>query len=204
MRSPPQALKGQLEAIAYQTEETSGIRELISAWNVAVQNASFTNPEVWKRLLATQKTAELEVKELVAGWKESARKILKESLAALPAKLAERHLDAGLAERWGKPLNQVLSEIDSATLPAQVANLPSRAQAAVAELQGKIDAEVTKIEREKTVKEGGFVSARRCASPEAPGLREACRERCRVGETQADIDTRVRAKINEGFDVEFE
>ena len=199
------ALKGQLEAIAYQTEEASGIRELISAWSVAVQNASFTNPEIWKRLLATQKTAELEVKELVAGWKDSARKILKEGLAALPAKLAERHLDAGLAERWGMPLNQVLSEIDSVTIPAQVANLPSRAQAAVAELQGKIDAEVTKIEREKTVKEGG--------------VRERQKVRFSIGslvsgkrvgsvaeweKLRADIDTRVRAKINEGFDVEFE
>jgi hypothetical protein len=156
-------------------------------------------------LLATQKTAELEVKELVAGWKESARKILKESLAALPAKLAERHLDAGLAERWGKPLNQVLSEIDSATLPAQVANLPSRAQAAVAELQGKIDAEVTKIEREKTVKEGGVrerQKVRFSLKPLVSGKRVGS-----VAEWEklrADIDTRVRAKINEGFDVEFE
>ena len=103
------------------------------------------------------------------------------------------------------PLNQVLSEIDSVTIPAQVANLPSRAQAAVAELQGKIDAEVTKIEREKTVKEGGVrerQKVRFSLKPLVSGKRVGS-----VAEWEklrADIDTRVRAKINEGFDVEFE
>jgi hypothetical protein len=199
------ALKGQLEAIAYQTGENSSIKELISAWNVAVRDASFTDLEAWKRLLATQKKAELEVRELVTGWKESARKILKDCLDALPTKLAERQLDAGLAERWGVPLNQVLSEIDSVTNPAQVANLPSRAQAAVAELQGKIDAEVARNEREKMVKEGGVRERKKVRF----SLKSLVSGKC-IGSIaewerlRADIDTRVRAKINDGFDVEFE
>lgn len=199
------ALKGQLEAIAYQTEETSGIRELISAWNAAMRDASFTDPKTWRRLLATQKKAELEVKELVAGWKESAREVLKEGLAALPMKLAERQLDAGLAERWGLPLNQVLSDIDSVTIPAQVANLPSRAQAAVVELQRKIDAEVARIEREKTVERGGVYERQKVRLSLKSLVSGKCvRSIAEWEKLGADIDTRVRAKINDGFDVEFE
>ncbi len=199
------ALKGQLEAIAYHTDSNSSIRELIAAWNVATRDASFVNQETWRRLLATQKKAELEVKELVTGWKESARKILEEDLAALPAKLMERHLDTGFVEKWETPLNQMLSEIDSVAIPAQVANLPSRAQAVVADLQRKIDAEVARIEREKVAGEAGVRERQKVRL----SLKSLISGRC-VGsiaeweKLRADIDSRVRAKINDGFDVEFE
>jgi len=199
------ALKGQLEAISYHTAETSSVRELISAWNAAYRDASFTDSETWNRLLATQKRAELEVKELVAGWKEAAREILSEASAALPVKLAERHLDAELAETWKMPLERLLPEIDQFTIPAQVANLPSRAQAAVGDLQRKIDAETARIEREKASKAGevrerqkvrlsigSLVSGKRIGSiAEWETLR-------------SDIDALVLAKISDGFDVEFE
>jgi len=198
-------LKGQLEAISYHTAETSSVRELISAWNAAYRDASFTDSKTWNRLLATQKRAELEVKELVAGWKEAARGILSEASAALPVKLAERHLDAGLAETWKMPLERLLSEIDQVTIPAQVANLPSRAQAAVGDLQRKIDAEIARIEREKAT-EAGEVHERQKVRLSIGSLVSGKRvgsiaewERLR-----SDIDARVRAKIDDGFDVEFE
>lgn len=201
------ALKGQMEAVSYHTDESSSVREMVSAWNAAVEKASFTDPEAWKRLLATQKQAELEVKELVAGWKQSAREVLEEGLAALPTNLAERDLDARLAEKWRPPLEHLRSEIEECSIPAQVATLPSRAGKAVADLQMKIDAEVARIEREKAIEKGGVSVPSQKVRLSLTSLVSGKRVRS-IAEWERlrdDIDARVRAKINEGYDiVEFE
>ena len=121
------SLKNQLDGIAHLTENGSSIREFIAAWNDAVAHASFADLEVWKRILSLRKQAELELKELIAGWKASARDILEDACATLPDTLSERDLDAALADAWSVPLARLLSDIDTISVPAQVANLPTLA-----------------------------------------------------------------------------
>ncbi len=198
------ALKNRLDGVVHLMENGSSIREFISAWNDMVANASFADHEAWTRLLALRQRAELELKEHVAGWKQSARAIIDEAYTSLPEWLSVKNLKPEHAERCGAPLERLLSEIDNASVPAQVANLPHRARSAVEEIRKRIDVEAARISREKRAKEGvkerpkekfslsGTVGRRTVSSVDEWVLvRDA-------------LDAKVRGLIKSGFDVEFE
>ena len=197
-------LKNRLDGVVYLMENGSSIREFISAWNDMVANASFADHEAWTRLLAIRQRAELELKERVAGWKQSAREIIDEAYTSIPDWLSEKNLNPEDAERCGAPLERLLSEIDNASVPAQVANLPHRARSAVEEIRKRIDAEAARIDQEKRTKEGAKERPKEKFSLSGTVGRRTVStvdEWVRVRDT---LDAKVRGLIENGFEVEFE
>jgi len=196
--------KSQLDGIAHLTKKESGIQEFIAIWNDTFSNATFVDDENWKRILSLRQRADLELKELIEGWKKSAKEIVDEAYTTLPDFLSEKNLNPEESERYGTPLIQLLSEIENALIPAQVANLPNRAKNAVDEVKNRIEDESARIAREK-LREKGI--------QERPKQKYSFK-RAVSGKTistidewiclRDEMDENVRGLIERGFDVEFE
>jgi hypothetical protein len=198
------SLKNGLDGIAHLTESGSSIREFIAAWNDAVAHASFANRDVWTRILSLRNKAELELKELIAGWKASARETLEKTCTTLPDSLSGRGLDAALADTWSVPLARLLSNIDTITVPAQVANLPTQARHEVEGIERKIDVEVARIEREKREEKGVEERPKAKRSLNQFVTKKTVSTIEDWNRIRDKMDTDVRRLIESGYEVELE
>lgn len=197
-------LKNQLDGIAHLTKNGSSIREFITAWNDAVEHVSFANPEVWTRILSLRSQAELELKEYIGGWKEETQKIIDEACTTLPDTLTERNLDPSLAEAWSAPLERLLSEMDTISVPAQVANLPAQAGREVEAIKGKIDTEITRIKQEKQREEGVKERPKTKRSLNSFVTKKTLSSIDDWNRIRDAMDAKIRQLIDDGYDVELE
>lgn len=124
----------QLGHIEHQLEEAPAVRQFLSEHASVLGAARFTDKEAWKRLQSYQASARLELDGLLAGWREEARSRLQDAIERLPADLAQRGLDAGLAGELSKPLQDLQSALTLVIAPAQAASLPQRAEQVIREL----------------------------------------------------------------------
>jgi hypothetical protein len=131
-------LKGRLEAIEHRTDSAGSIRLLLEEYRAAECAASFAEREAWRQLQSHKAQAELELTPLLDNWRAEARRRLDEALGRLPGDLAQWELDADLAAGLAQPLTDLHKAIESVTLPAQVAALPERADAAIRSMGTRI------------------------------------------------------------------
>lgn len=199
-------LHGRLAAIEHLVQDHPGIRLFLDDYRVAAGTAGFTDKEIWKRLQGRRAQALLELAPLLDGWRSQARELLQQALDRLPEELAQRQLEPALAAPLAAPLAALHAELDGVALPAQVAALPGRAEAAVRQLGARLLQEVAKVEESAQLAE----SAKKMPTRKVHRLRlidAATVSLVRsVPEWEAlmhKIDDRVRKLLNEGNDVEL-
>lgn len=121
----------QLEAISHCLACDGALSSLLADYTATNSAASFADKEVWKALQSRKGQAILELTPLLDGWRQEARTILTDALDRLPTDLAERGLEATLADSLSAPLIQLRDSLDAMTLPSSVAALPERARTLV-------------------------------------------------------------------------
>lgn len=131
-------LVGQLESIEHLVEANSGIKGLLDDNRTARNSASITETDTWKALQARKGQASLELTKLLQDWRIEANQKMQDAVDRLPADLAERGLDAALAEGLAKPLEDEMNRLASIILPAQVAALPARGDELIRQLGERI------------------------------------------------------------------
>ncbi len=137
-------LFGQLEGIEHHLNPDNPIRHFLDEYRTAKVSASFTDREVWKRLQSLKSQAVLEVAPLLDAWRVEARKLLEEALNRLADDLASNELDQALKPGLAAPLESLLDQLDTISLPVQVAALPDRARVLIRGLGQRISEEVAK------------------------------------------------------------
>jgi hypothetical protein len=196
-----------LEAIEHRLDAGCSMNSLLADFRAAAAASSFATKEVWNSLQSRKAQALLELTPLLDGWRQAARSTVTAAIERLPDDLADRQLDASLADSLAEPLIQFRESLDAATLPSQVAAFPERSNGLVRSLGQRIaDAVAAKQKAEnggtgktppKPTREVRYVRATEVASvtrvtsgPEWDQLKEK-------------LDQRVRQLLADGFDVEI-
>jgi len=193
-------LKNRLEAIEYRLGDSDGIRSFLEEYRVAAQVASFADAEVWKRLQSHKAQAMLELTPLLDGWRDEARRQLEDTLDRLPEELVEKQLDPALAEELAAPLVTLRDSLETVTLPAQVAGLPGRAAETIRQLGVRIVQETAKKEPDKSKPE--LRQVRRVRASDVTAVTRV-RTVAEWEDLMTKLDQRVRALLDEGYDVEL-
>jgi hypothetical protein len=194
---------GQLESIEHLVDANSGIKGLLDDNRTARSSASITEADTWKALQARKGQASLELTKLLQGWRIEAHDKMQLAVDRLAPDLAERGLDASLAEELARPLEDEMNRLASVTLPAQVAALPARADGLIRQLGERI-AELArkKVESDpgpvkpapkplKTLRAHDVATVTRVATPEEwKTLRDK-------------LDEEVTKLLAQGYDVEL-
>lgn len=198
-------LVAQLESIEHLVDEQSGVKGLISDYEAARTAANITDTDTWKSLQARKAQASLELTKLLQDWRIEANQKMQDAVDRLPADLAERGLDASLAEGLAQPLEDEMNRLASVTLPAQVAALPARADVLIRQLGERI-AEL--VRQKETPPEGPKEEPK----PTKPLKRLAARDVATVTRvtTQPEweslrdkLDGQVTKLLSEGYEVEL-
>ncbi|MBW3538721.1 MAG: BREX system P-loop protein BrxC, partial [Planctomycetes bacterium] len=127
-----------LEAVEHRLDAASPLAKLLGDYRAARAAASFAESDVWNALESRKAQAQLELAPVLDSWRCEARGILDQVLERLPGELAERQLDATLESNLAQPLRNLREQLDSATLPAQVAAFPDQARQLVVQLGRRI------------------------------------------------------------------
>ena len=135
---------GQLEGIEHHLKPDNPIRNFLDEYRTAKASASFVDKEVWKRLQSLKSQAVLELTPLLNVWMLKAKTLLQEALNRLPDDLALNGLDQAVGPELARPLEDLLEQIDTISLPVQVAALSDRARGVIRDLGQRIFEEVNK------------------------------------------------------------
>ena len=192
----------------------NGLRTFIEGYRAANTGKSFTSSDVWKELNSLMAQAKVDLITLLDGWRTEAKTLLENAIARVPQELMSQNLDASLNDTLVTPLVKLRDEIVIIESSAQVAALPTRAEGAIRQLGDAIRRaldEKAKAETPTPLDDGGGVEP-----PKPPKPREVRKlrpsdvvmvTRVQTVEQWEDmrdrLDTKVRALLNEGLEVEL-
>ena len=134
----------ELEGIEHHLESSHPIRRFLDEYRTAKDTAAFLDKLTWKRLQSLKSQAFIEVAPLLEAWREQARTLLKEALDRLPNDLISNGLPQSLQEELAGPLEGLVSQLETISLPVQVASLPDRARNAIRTLGQRMAEEMAK------------------------------------------------------------
>ena len=134
----------ELEGIEHLIEPPHPIARFLDEYRTAKDSAAFLNKETWKGLQRLKSQAVLELAPLLEEWREQARALLQEALDRLPNDLASNGLPQALENELAAPIEGLISQLETVSLPVQVAALPDRARNAIRTLGRRIAEEVAK------------------------------------------------------------
>jgi hypothetical protein len=199
-------LKGQLEAVEYRVQGAEGICAFLAEYRTVEKQARFTDQEVWKRLQSRKAQALLELAPLLERWRDDARQRLDDALARLPDDLAQQQLVPTLHDELAGPLVTLREGLKIYALPAQVADLPERAAQIIKKMGLTMLGKAADKERSSEPVDRQTPQEKRPlrklrASDVVTVTR--VRNKAEWEILKVKLDQRVRALLDEGYDVEL-
>lgn len=189
----------QLEGIEHHLKPDNPIRNFLDEYRTANASASFVDKEVWKSLQSLKSQAVLELTPLLDVWRVKAGTLLQEALDRLPDDLALNGLDQAIWPELARPLEDLLDQIDTISLPVQIAALSDRARGVIRDLGQKISEEVSKKDPGSKPKPKKVHSVR--LSDISTVSRVASREEWEF--LRDKLDLKILKLLDEGYEVEL-
>lgn len=181
-----------LNGIIYRLPAQGAAAAFNQNWQMAISQATITDPHIWKGLQNDKAAAEIELQQVLSGWRDAARATAQTALDELPDLLDKYNVavaDRGKVQDAVTQLQAFILELEAMTEHNYLAAVQSRGERYVKELHAQ-------VERLKP-------------SPK-PGRKEAVRVRLAdyVADGKIDkleqwqkLDTAVRRALNDGKEI---
>jgi len=187
----------ELEGIEHLIDASHPIGRFLEEYRTAKDSAAFLDKETWKRLQSLKSQAALEVVPLMEAWREEARTLLRKALNRLPDDIGSNGLPPALESELAAPIEGLMAQLETVSLPVQVAALPDRARSAIRKLGQRIAEEVSKNRPKPTPKKVKPIRV----SDVSTVSRVASRDEW--ASLRQKLDQRIVELLDQGYEVEL-
>ena len=187
-----------LEGLAAFIVDRPGVDGCVTRFRTAMREATVAEPAVWAEIGKAQKTAELELKELVDGWRKDGRTDIDEARKRLSERGGAQGLATTFIDETLKGFDPIEELLTGDATPSTLAGLLRQIAAKERALAALLEAEYRRLHPEKPPKP---VTKVRLVET---GGRRQIRTVDEWAAVATKLDARVKALLEAGAEVELE